>query len=369
MLNKSGIGRYIRDTLAGLAAVNDSLQYILSGDPVEIRLFLDENPYLSQKVIGIRPFRSPVYSAQEQLCGHLFLKYQDRSAKRSVDLFHFPHYNVPYFFPGSFVVTIHDLIHSLFPEYFGVARVRLATIILCRSLSHAKLIIAVSESTAADIERAFPGVAAKVRVVHEYASSFFAPQPVADVISFKKNNNLVRYLLYVGNRKPHKNITRLVKAFQILKKDFPDLQLVLLGKRFTAEDEVDRLLQALKIDDVIEVDQCSDEELRYYYCGAEALILPSLYEGFGLPVLEAMACATPVCVSRAASLPEVVGDAGLYFDPCSIEEMARSIYEILSNQDLYQQLKMKGIARSRLFTKESSSLKTIAVYREALESR
>ena len=332
MLNSSGIGRYIQDTLTGICSLDPDLHFILGGAPAEIHSFLNSNPLISKYLIDIISFRSPIYSIEEQCYRGILLN----RFKKSVDLFHFPHYNVPYFFSGPFVVTVHDLIHTLFPEYFGKARAKMAGIVLNRSLAGAKRIIAVSQSTASDINKAFPGVADKVRVVYEYPSGFFMPQPDSKIISFKEKKSLSRYLLYVGNRKPHKNIKRLLLAFQLLKGQYPDLQLVIVGKKFKAHDETDVMLQSLKIGDVIEIDECNDEELRSFYCGAEALVLPSLYEGFGLTALEAMACGTPVCVSNAASLPEIVGTAGLYFDPYDPENMAAVIHQLLSSRSLLQ---------------------------------
>ena len=136
------------------------------------------------------------------------------------------------------MVTVHDLIHILFPEYFGMARAKMAGIILKRSLVNAKRIIAVSQATAMDIKKIFPEVAHKVCVVNEYPSDFFNPQSISDIISFKEKNNLSRYILYVGNRKPHKNIKRLIMAFQLLSRQFPDLKLVIVGKKFSANDKV-----------------------------------------------------------------------------------------------------------------------------------
>jgi glycosyltransferase involved in cell wall biosynthesis len=334
----------------------------LGGDPVEIHSFLNSNSLVSKHLIDIISFRSPIYSIEEQCYGGILLN----SLKKSADLFHFPHYNVPLFFSGHFVVTVHDLVHMLFPEYFGTARAKMASIILKRSLVNAKRIIAVSQATAMDIKKTFPDVAHKVCIVYEYPSEFFNPQPIFDITSFKEKNNLSHYILYVGNRKPHKNIKRLIMAFQLLNHQFPNLQLVIVGKKFTANDEVSILLKSLQNNDIIELDECDDEELRFFYCGAEALILPSLYEGFGLTALEAMACGTPVVVSDVASLPEIVGTAGLYFNPYNTENMAEMIHEILSNKILHDELRAAGLARVKLFTREISARKTFEVYQKAL---
>ncbi len=362
MLDKSGIGRYIQDILIGICSLDPDIQLMLGGDPQEIRSFLNSNPSTSKYLIDIMSFHSPIYSIEEQCYGGILLN----NLNKSIDLFHFPHYNVPYLFSGAFVVTIHDLIHTLFPEYYGMARARMASIILKRSLVNAKRIIAVSQSTATDINKAFPGVAHKVRVVYEYPSEFFNPQPISDIISFKEKNKLSRYILYVGNRKLHKNIERLVMAFQLLSRQFTDLQLLIIGKKFKANDEVSILLKSLQNNDIIEFDECSDEELRFFYCGAEALVLPSLYEGFGLTALEAMACGTPVVVSDVASLPEIVGTAGLYFNPYNTKNMAEVIQEILSNKILHDELRAAGLARVKLFDREMSARKTFEIYQEAL---
>jgi glycosyltransferase involved in cell wall biosynthesis len=364
MLDMSGIGRYVRDILTALGELGAGLRFVLAGHPEQIERFLKARPSLAASVIRVVPFRAPIYGVAEQVLGSVLLARLSREA----DVFFFPHYNAPWFVPGPSVITVHDVMHLLFREYFGRPRVAAARLVMSRAVGTARRIIAISNSTGRDLSALFPGASYKVRVVYRFANAFFGggqqdgharPAPGGETLS--------RYVLYVGNRKPHKNLVRLLEAFMLLRQEDPGLRLVIVGKRFRPVDEVDRAVARLGLHEaVMEVANCSDEELRHLYAGARALVLASLYEGFGLPPLEAMACGTPVVVSNVASLPEVVGDAGVYVNPYDVEDIARGIYRVLSDVNLRRELREKGLARARLFTPERAARETLSVFEEAV---
>ncbi len=363
MLFMSGIGRYIRDILAYLPKLAGDTQLVLVGDPEQIRDFLGRQPELRKIINRVTHFRAPIYSMAEHVHGSLLLN----RFRRQIDLFHFPHYNVPWMEPENSVVTVHDLIHFHFPEYYGGVKVKLAKGVLENAVKKASRIIVDSQATANDLVQMFPGMNEKVRIIHIGVSEFFGPQPVETVDAFKKQQNLGQYLLYVGNRKPHKNLERLLKAYAGLKTKFPALQLVIVGKRFDEQDEVTRLIKELRLENVVEIERASDNEILHLYCGAEALVLPSLYEGFGLPPLEAMACGTPVVVSNTSSVPEVVGEAGVYVDPYNVVDITRGVYQVLTDQNLRHHLREKGLVQARLFTWEKTTRQTLEVYQEVVE--
>ena len=365
MLFMSGIGRYLQNILTYFPCLQDDLRFTLAGEPGQIDGFLKKEPALRGTTREIVNFSSPVYSPGEQVYGSLLLC---RYAKKN-DICHFPHYSVPWLVPENSVVTVHDLTHFRFPEYFGRAKVKLAGIILRNAVKKVGKIIVISRSTANDLERMFPGINYKCRLIYQGVADFFRPRPENVVENFKKKRSLNRYLLYVGNRKPHKNLGRLLQAYSSVERKIPDLQLVIAGKKFEPRDEVTQFQEKNKLPGIIEIEEAADEELLNLYCGAEALVLPSLYEGFGLSPLEAMACGTPTAVSKVASLPEVVGDAGFYFDPSDVRDMAQVIYRVLTDQHLRQHLHEKGLARVRFFTWEKVARQTLEVYQEVLNKR
>lgn len=362
MLFMSGIGRYIENVLARLPKLIGDSHLVLAGDAKQICGFLDKQPGLRDIVTEVTNFRASIYSISEHVYGSLLL----HTYGEKTDLVHFPHYSVPWMLPGNSVVTVHDLIHFRFPEYYSTAKLRLAKSVLRNAVKKAGRVIADSQATASDLVQMFPELTEKVRVVHLGVSGVFCPKPAAVVDEFKRKYGLGRYLLYVGNRKPHKNLGRLLKAYARLKREIPSLQLVIVGKRFSDQDEVTNLIAELKLSNVIELEQTTDDELLHLYCGAEALVLPSLYEGFGLPALEAMACGVPVVVSNTSSLPEVVGEAGVYIDPYEVEDIASGIYRVLTDDDLHRHLREKGLAHARVFTWEKLAQQTLEVYHEVL---
>lgn len=357
----SGIGRYIRSILTELIKENRNCEYMLAGDQNEIFRFLQELSYLNLRAAKTIKYNYDIYSLGEQIFGSKLIKDYG-----SADAFFFPHFNAPYVIPKNSVVTIHDLIHFKFPEYFGRFKVLVAKKVLSNAVYKAGGIIVISESTKNDLLHMFPNYSleSKLMVIPQGVSKQFRPESNELISYFKKKNNLGRYLLYIGNRKPHKNLTRLVKAYSLLLKEKPDLQLVVCGQRFKELDEVDSLKYNLKLPNLIELSNINDAELLCLYSGAEAFVFPSLYEGFGLPPLEAMACGTPVVVSNTSSLPEVVGDAGIYVNPYNVEDIANGIYKVLTDRNLQNDLSNKGLERAKHFTWENTAKDTFKVLEE-----
>ncbi len=183
----------------------------------------------------------------------------------------------------------------------------------------------------------------------------------------KKKYALTEYLLYVGNLLPHKNLQRLLRAFSLIAMQFP-YKLVIAGykdPRFFPALEAE--IQALGLaEKILFLNYVPADELPAFYAGAEAFVFPSLYEGFGLPPLEAMACGCPVVVSKVASLPEVCGDAAYYVDPYDVESMAKGMYKVLTDEALRRSLIEKGLERAKLFSWEKSAKEHLEVFKEVL---
>jgi glycosyltransferase involved in cell wall biosynthesis len=201
--------------------------------------------------------------------------------------------------------------------------------------------------------------------------SVFSPKPIPP--GFRRRYQLEdqsRVILYVGSENPRKNLPRLIRAIAVIHKLFPDVRLVKIGtpEYVPQAQQLRHQVKTLGLEDIVYfVDHVSDEDLALFYNIADLFVFPSIYEGFGLPPLEAMACGTPVVCSHAASLPEVVGDAAITFDPYDTAAIAGAMRRVLEDSELAAELRQKGIARASQFTWERTARETIAVYQKVLE--
>ena len=271
------------------------------------------------------------------------------------------------------VVTVHDLITTLFrknPELTGYMRSydKFFDDVALRGLRNATALLADSAHTRYDIINHLHYPPERVHVVHVAVDhSLFRPVALSDDFYVRYNLDKGRpYLLYVGSEDPRKNLHRLIAAFQQVSARFPEVHLLKVGGgRFAHERE--NLLAKVKnsgmITQVRIIDQVSDSDLTCFYNLASAFVFPSLYEGFGLPPLEAMACGTPVITAHVASLPEVVGDAALLVDPYDIDELAHAMMRVISESTLRSDLRERGLARAAEFTWARTVDQTLAVYK------
>lgn len=277
--------------------------------------------------------------------------------KCSFDIFHPTYYDdyfMDYIGRKPFVITIHDMIYEKFPEFFPLAD---KTIFKKKKLAQkASHIIAVSENTKKDIINFLDITEEKITVIYHGSPG----------LSNKKSKHLeynFKYLLYVGARSGYKNFIFFIQSVASLLNRI-DIFLICTGLPFS-KDEL-KLLEYLEINERVINIFASESELRELYNNAEALIFPSLYEGFGIPILEAFANSCPVILSETACFREIAGDAGLYFDPKSRNEICEKIDSLLNSNHLKDEMKKKGIERSRLFTWTSAADKTFNVYQKCL---
>jgi glycosyltransferase involved in cell wall biosynthesis len=266
------------------------------------------------------------------------------------------------------VLTVHDLIFRHLPEHHKPLNrwyLNLTLPLYCRRADH---VIAISECTRRDLIAAYDLPPQKITVVHEAADARFQPQSPEMVGLVRARYGLPpRYILFVGTIEPRKNLTRLLTAFESLGAQGLTDGLVIVGKRgWLYGDFFARLERSPARDAVLFPGYVPDEDLPAIYAGAQALVFPSLYEGFGLPVLEAMACGTVVVASNASSIPEVGGDAVLYFEPTDGEAMAASVRRALSEPDLAADLRGRGLARANRYSWERAARETQAVYEQTL---
>jgi glycosyltransferase involved in cell wall biosynthesis len=305
----------------------------------------------------------PIYTLMEQVL--------IPRAARECDLLHVPHFNIPLLYRRPLVVSIMDVIHLRSPEYRNsLSSVLYARPMLTAAARRADHIFTVSNYSKTQIMEALGTPESKISVVHCGVGTQFHPngghqgsQPAPEALGIRRP-----YLLYVGNLKPHKNISTLLRAFARLRNDRKlSHSLLIVGddarwKRGVVEECVRLGIR----DSTVFVSYVSPELLPKIYSGADLLVMPSTAEGFGLPVLEAMACGTPVLSSNAASLPEVAGDAALYFDPASPEELAASIERILQSRDLRESLRDLGLQRVKKFSWQESIRKHMEIYSQLL---
>ena len=268
------------------------------------------------------------------------------------------------------VLTVHDLIFRHLPEHHKPLNrwyLRWALPLFCR---RADRIIAVSEATRRDLIAAYDLPPAKVQVIPEAAAPRFQPTSDAMQAEVRARYGLPeRYLLYVGTLEPRKNLTRLLRVWTALRRTGEIPPLVLVGARgWLIEPFFESLAQNPYREDVILPGYIADPDLPAVYGAAAAFVFPSLYEGFGLPPLEAMACGTPVACSNVSSMPEVVGDAAVTFDPRDDAAMIEALRRIVGESDLRADLRARGLRRAAEFSWARTARETLALYRELLGS-
>ncbi len=289
-----------------------------------------------------------------------------------IDLFHGTNYCIPVIAPCPTVVTIHDL--SLFTqahthEALNVKRGRRRIPIMAR---RASMIIAPSEWTKREIIEHLHIRPEKIRVIGEAARAGMKPLPLGECQSVLDKHQLRRpFLLYVGTIEPRKNLLTLIRAYDELLRTTPHRpQLALCGGRGWLCDEVFQLVEELKLQDQVRfTGYVDDADLPALYSAAAAFVYPSLYEGFGLPPLEAMACGTPVITSNVTSLPEVVGDAGLLHDPNDHRTLTRMLVEILGDETAREHFKREGLKQAARFSWERAARETQRLYDELTQKR
>lgn len=285
------------------------------------------------------------------------------------DITHFMNYHVPPGVKGRVVTTIHDMAYKAFPETLKRKTLHMLNLSMDRSCRRADKIITVSNFSRDEIVKYLGISADKIVVVPNGVDlSKFHPSYSLDEITSTKNKYGIKgdYFLYLGTLEPRKNIERLIKAYDLLKKrlgSIPDL--VVAGKKGWLYDSIFEVVNSLNLNNnVFFTGYVDEKDGPLLMNGATAFAFPSLYEGFGLPPLEAMACGTPVITSNAASLPEVVGDAAVLVDPYSIDSIANAMEDLLKSPTLRTKLIDRGLKRASMFTWDRSANIILDVYEQ-----
>jgi glycosyltransferase involved in cell wall biosynthesis len=345
-----GIGTYVRNLVRHLARIDRETTYFLFCDRADEATLRD----LAENFVPVGESAAG-YSFRE----HVSIPLQLR--RLGVDLLHSPHYVMPILCSCPRVVTIHDCIHLLFPQYLpNRMALSYARVMMGHAVRHSATVFTVSEASRSDILRFYPDADPdRVLVVPNAIDEAILEDPGEEERERVRERYQIRgrFVLYAGNIKPHKNLDRLIAAFGRLKQrpGQEDLKLLIIGDEINRYGSLRRSVEAAGVrQDVRFFGFVPDHTLAALYRLASVFAFPSLYEGFGLPPLEAMACGTPVVTSRISSLPEVVGDAAVLVDPYNIEDIADGLERVLTDEALCADLVTRGRARATQFSWERS---------------
>jgi glycosyltransferase involved in cell wall biosynthesis len=355
-----GIGTYIRSLLHALASIDSSNEYALVALPEDARTFA-----------GLPPnFRTTVCAhADTGRLNHVMFPLFLRRLR--ANLVHIPLNRAPLLMMEPYVVTIHDMASLLFEAGAGW-RMHGRRFLLRRGLLRAKCIMAVSEATQRDVRDTLGIPEGRIRLVYNAPNpDFFQAPPTNRARILERYQIGYPFLLYAGNIRPPKNIPRLVEAFAVAREElashpvYRDLHLIIIGDEISRYPSVRHAVIQARVEKVVRfLGFVPFETLRIFFESAAVFVFPSLYEGFGLPPLEAMACGTPVVTSNVSSLPEVVNDAAVLVNPENVFDIARGIREALLDEELRCALIAKGKTQAARFSWARTARAVLGVYEE-----
>lgn len=343
---RSGFGFYVKNLVENLKKIDPNDQYSL-----------------------IMPHGEHDFSMPQRFIWDQF-RFPKIARKAQVDILHQPCFSVPILYRGKKIVTVHDIIPLKFPGNLPLASRLFYSKWMTYSYKFSDAIIADSECTKADIVKYLKISPQKIRVIHLAVAENFKPASSKSKVEQIKNKYHTgeKYFLHVGTIEPRKNLPFLVEAYFDAVKSGIKENLVIVGKRGWYYDKLFRSIHNLHLEQkVIFAGYVDDEDIPFLYCGATAFVFPSIYEGFGLPPLEAMACGTPVICSNTSSLPEVIGDAGILISPNNKPAWSKQMFEISRNKKLAQNLKIMGLKQAKKFSWEKTARETIEVYKDVLK--
>ena len=363
-INKTGIGRYIHNTLRELLLIDKKNDYELLIRP-EDRAGLK----LSAPNLELVDADAKWFGAKEQTALINIIN------TRKPDLVHFTNFNFPVAYKGKFVITIHDLtllhfknLRSSVAErmYYLLKEQIMRNVVLKQGIGRARAVLVPTEYVKEDVVKTFRVRRNKVVTTHEAVGKDFAPPR----FNLPKAGINKPFLLYIGNAYPHKNLERMIMAFgRLITKYMLDYQLVIAGKKDSFHNALEQAVVEAKLQDrVVFTGYVTDAQLASLYNSASLYVFPSLSEGFGLPPLEAMAHGLPVASSKATCLPEVLGDAAVYFDPKSIASMSRVMLSVLTDPKLSSKLTKLGYRQVKKYSWKKTAQETLDVYERVLRN-
>jgi len=363
-MTEFGVGTYIRNVVRTLGRLDRENHYLLIGSPEKV-----------QEIGALPPnFHTiPLIAPERSLQG--YRAFRTALERRNCDLVHIPNlFSIPRALPCPYVMTVHDMLEhmSRAREQSGFWR-SLHFQLTKRVLGGAARIFAVSNFTRNEIEKLFEIPAERIEVVYNAIDERFlrGHASVADrELIAQRYQVTYPFLLYAGRVSPHKNVVRMIEAFSALKTEleraqaYPDLKLIIIGDDLSGNPDLRRTVVRSGVqNDVRFLGFVPIEVLRIFYDEAKVFVFPSLYEGFGLPPLEAMAHGTPVVTSNVSSLPEVVGNAAVLVNPENVFEIMRALLRVLTDRALRDKLKERSYQQAARFSWEASVRRILDVYR------
>jgi len=356
----AGLGRYAGEVARALAAYHPELDLTLFYNRQGQATLPDYLQHLPQKTVNIgnKPWRMGVLLSQ-------LLRWPMDKPFAARQIFHATNHLLAHFATARTVYTLHDLIFLHYPEYHLAYNRWYLTFTMPRYLRAAQVIITPSECSKRDALHFYNLPPDKIKVIYEAPAPTFRPLThAADLETIRQKYQLPpQFILHVGTIEPRKNLSRLLDAFQPLLTDWPELKLVFIGKKGWLYQDFFSHLQALGLENhVIFPGFVAEADLPAIYQLATVFAYPSLYEGFGLPPIEAMACGTPVICSNSSSLPEVVGEAGLLIDPLDTAALHQALRRVLADETLRHDLHQRGLGQAARFSWQRAAAELMTVY-------
>ncbi len=360
-----GIGTYIRNVVRTLGRLDHANQYVLLGTPGRIH-----------DMGALQPNFSHFECPDNDYSPASYFEFHNALKRQGVNVLHVPHlFWIPQGIPCPYVVTVHDLLDYLYRSNSASAAKRFAHFYFTkRVLNRASRIFAVSKFSKTDTVRLFGVAEEKIEVVYNAIDDRFRlghASPADKLMIAERYQVNYPFILYAGRISPHKNVVRIIEAFSLLKSElakdghYPELKLIIIGDEVSRHPDLRRAVIKGRVQqDVRFLGFVPIEILRIFYDAAKVFIFPSLYEGFGLPPLEAMSHGTPVITSNTSSLPEVVGNAAVLVNPENVFEIQRALQRVLLDQTLREKLKARGEEQARKFSWETSVRRMLEIFQE-----
>lgn len=358
----TGIGRYTIELAAALSHLEEDLEITLlqAGSSVSLR----GEHFRRVPLPGCRLLPGLM------TLGNFIIPWY--AHRLDLDIIHDPIGVAPFLFGAGrakTIITVHDVLPWSYPGTSALLDIIIYRLWLPRTIRDVRAVITASDQSRADILRFLPVSPDRLHVLSYGIAACFHPLPSSDVGNYlaQRFGIISPYILCVGGMALRKNIARLLEAFFTLEGEFPLLQLVLVGPPYGKKKQVGSMFMGGKMSDrILRTGPVSDSDLALLYNGCDLFVFPSLYEGFGLPPLEAMACGAPVVCSNASSLPEVVGEAALLVNPLETQDLADAIRKVLANVGLRAEMRAKGLLQAQKFSWKRNAEQTMEIYRKVV---